>query len=326
MQKLFFASKSQSKSTKISLDKSMKVGIFYSSITNIERAPHKQLLMDIFKEGVQKHGDVIKEYKSTKQVIDHLDAGFVLGYALKKEYRRTIIDTLKLMKSKIIFVDSNIFTYNNPIHQYHRYSVNGVYPTDGEYFLGEDRNPEKLEKVLNAHHITVKPWRETGEHILILGQRTLSWNMLNTNGLDWIISMIGRLKECSNRKIIVRLHPGDTNHNIENRKRILRLFGTDNVSVSTNGNIKADLRNAWCSVGYNSTPNCVSVFEGIPVYLDNSLNSWAKEMAFTDLTQLEDPPLPDRTAWLHKIAHIHWSNEEISSGKYWERFKNFYKS
>jgi hypothetical protein len=68
------------------------------------------------------------------------------------------------------------------------------------------------------------------------------------------------------------------------------------------------------------------VIEGIPVYLDNSLNSWAREMAFTNLTQLEDPPLPDRTAWLHKIAHIHWSNEEISSGKYWERFKNFYKS
>jgi len=304
----------------------MKLGIFYSSISNIDKAPHKQLLMDIFKEGAQKNGDVIKEYRNRHQVIDHLDAGFVLGYTLENTYRRKIIDTLKLMKSKIIFVDSNIFSYNYSSYGYHRYSVNSVYPTDGEYFLGEDRNPEKLEKILNDHHIIVKPWRKTGEHILILGQRTLSWNMLNKNGLDWIISMIVRLKEYSNRKIIVRLHPGDHTYNNENRKRISELFGKSNVSVSTNENIKTDLKNAWCSVGYNSTPNCVSVIEGIPVYLDNSLNSWAREMAFTNLTQLEDPPLPDRTAWLQKIAHIHWSNEEISSGKYWKRFKNFYKS
>ena len=281
--------------------------------------------MDVFRDGVAKHGDIIKEYRNRPQIIDHLDAGFVLGYTLENNYRRKIIDTLKLMKAKIIFVDSNIFSYSYPSYSYHRYSVDSVYPTDGEYFLGDSKDPEKLEKILKEHKIIVEPWRKNGEHILILGQRTLSWNMLNKNGLNWIISMIIRLKEKTDRKIVVRLHPGDHTYNNENKKKILELFGKSNVSVSSNESIKFDLKNAWCSIGYNSTPNCASVIEGIPVYLDNSLNSWAREMSFSNLSQLEDPPLPDRNTWLHKIANIHWSNEEIKSGKYWNRFKNFYE-
>ena len=302
----------------------MKVGIFYSSITNIHKAPHKSNLMDCFNQGVRICGDEVIEFKSQTNNLPKLDAGFILGYTLENNYRKRIIDSLKLQKSKIIFVDSNIFSYSRSSHFYHRYSVNSVYPTDGEYYLGDERYASKLDDILTHHKLTLEPWRENGEHILILGQRTLSWNMPNQNGLDWIANVIKRLKKVTDRKIVIRLHPGDKSFNAENRKKLHHLYGKKGVAVSSNDNIKTDLTNAWCSVGYNSTPNCVSAIEGIPVYLDDPLNSWAHDIGFTNLDLIETPPMPDRRQWLDKIAHIHWNNDEISQGIYWQRLKKFY--
>lgn len=302
----------------------MRVGIFYSSISNIHKALHKQNLMDNFRQGVLQNSDTVIDFRNRNQYIDKLDAGFVLGYTLENTYRRKIIDTLKLLRAKIIFVDSNIFSYGRNVHQYHRYSVNSVYPTDGEYFLGKDLRNNKVTEILNYHKLELKPWRQTGNHILILGQRTQSWNMLNRNGLDWIIGMVSRVKQYTDRKIVIRLHPGDKTFDLENRHKLHQIFGRSNVVVSTNSNISMDLVNAWCSVGYNSTPNCASVIEGIPVYLDDPLNSWAREVGFDDLSKINDPPMPDRDEWLEKIANIHWNNTEISNGSYWNRFKKFY--
>jgi len=303
----------------------MKVGIFYSSITNIHKAPHKENLMDCFRDGVNICGDEVIEFRSPSDNIPKLDAGFILGYTLENNYRKRIIDILKLQRSKIIFVDSNIFSYGRASHFYHRYSVNSVYPTDGEYFLGNEQYASKLNDILTHHKISIEPWRQNGDHILVLGQRTLSWNMPNQNGLDWITNVIKRLKKITDRKIIVRLHPGDKSFNTENKKKLHSLYGRKGVAISNNDNIRTDLTNAWCSVGFNSTPNCVSVIQGIPVYLDDPLNSWACDVGFDDINLIESPVMNDRSQWLDKIAHIHWSNDEISSGKYWGRFKSFYQ-
>jgi hypothetical protein len=302
----------------------MKVGIFYSSISNIHKSPHKEALMDGFRDGVKICGDEAVEFRSPSDTIPKLDAGFILGYTLENNYRKRIIDTLKIQKAKIIFVDSNIFSYGRSSHFYHRYSVNSVYPTDGEYFLGDERYDSKLNDILTHHKLLPTDWRKNGSHILVLGQRTLSWNMPNQNGLDWIVGIVKRLKKITDRKIIVRLHPGDKGCNIENRKKLQSLFGKKAVSTSDNDSIRTDLTNAWCSVGFNSTSNCVSVIQGIPVYLDDPLNSWAYDVGFDDINLIETPVMIDRKQWLDKIAHIHWSNDEISSGKYWRRFKNYY--
>jgi len=303
----------------------MKVGIFYSSISNIHKALHKQQLMDHFRSGVLACGDKVKDFKSRYQDINGLDAGFILGYTLENNYRKKIIDTLKLQKSKIIFVDSNIFSYGRNTHQFHRYSVNSVYPTDGDYFFNKELDRKKITTIMEYHKLDLKPWRENGEHILVLGQRTMSWNMLNRNGLEWIMSTIKKLRKYTDRKIVVRLHPGDHTYNIENRKKISEAFSKSNVEISSSDNIKEDLINAWCSVGYNSTSNCASVIEGIPVYLDDPLNSWAKEVCFDNIDLIEKPEMPDREEWLHKIANIHWGNYEIQDGTFWRKLKQFYR-
>ena len=76
-------------------------------------------------------------------------------------------------------------------------------------------------------------------------------------------------------------------------------------------------------MGINSTPNVVAAIEGIPGYVEDPIHSWAKDVAFTDITQLENPPLPDRTDWIDKIANIHWSNDEVKSGQLWAVIKSY---
>jgi hypothetical protein len=76
-------------------------------------------------------------------------------------------------------------------------------------------------------------------------------------------------------------------------------------------------------VGINSTPNAVAAIEGVPCYIEDARRSWAADVAFFDLAQIENPPMPDRTEWAHKIANIHWSNQQVISGQLWSAIKNY---
>ena len=98
------------------------------------------------------------------------------------------------------------------------------------------------------------------------------------------------------------------------------------ITISQNENIRDDLKNCWCVVGYNSTPNVVAAIEGVPVYVEDPLHSWASDIAFTEISQIENPSMPDRTEWVNKIANIHWSNDEVKSGQLWAAIKNYISS
>ena len=76
-------------------------------------------------------------------------------------------------------------------------------------------------------------------------------------------------------------------------------------------------------MGINSTPNVVAAIEGIPGYVEDPSRSWAADVAFNDLALVETPPMPDRSAWIHKIANIHWSNDEVRSGALWTAIKKY---
>jgi hypothetical protein len=302
----------------------MKVGIFFTSINDWKSSEIKTKVMNNFGLGVKNCGDDIINFKDPATKIENIDAGFILGYTLENNFRRKIINNLESRNIPRIYIDSDVFVYGKKNINCFRYSVNGVYPTDGEYFLTTEFDKEKTKLLLDLHGIKVKPWRKTGEHILVLGQRTLGWNMLGNNGMKWIYEVVERIKQHTDRPIVIRLHPGDSSFNKTNVHKLNKRYN-GSVTISKKEHLISDLENAWCCVGYNSTPNCASAIEGVPVYLDSPDHSWAKEIGFSDLSLIENPPMPDRENWLDKIAHIHYTDDEIVSGFYWKRYKEFYK-
>jgi hypothetical protein len=301
----------------------MKVGIFYNSISNPNKFSNKVMLMDNFKQGVLTSSDEVVEYRDNKLPDQKLDAGFVLGYTLEDNFRRKIIDQLRSQKTPQVFVDSNILHYSRSEHQWHRYSLNSVYPNDGVYFFDE-LDQSKWSMYSSWHNVVLRPWRSEGNHILIFCQRPKGWNMMGNDQDQWLDKMISKIRKYSQRPIVVRMHPGDGTR-FKQIEKIQKRYGNA-ISISEKENIRDELSNCWCAVGYNSTPNVVAAIEGIPVYVEDPKHSWASDIAFTDLSLIENPPMPDRTSWATKIANIHWSNDEVVQGKLWQSIKKYISS
>lgn len=300
----------------------MKVGIFYNSISNPAKFSNKVMLMDNFKAGVLANGDQVVEFHSNQLPNEPLDAGFVLGYTLEENFRKKIIDLLRQKKTPSIFVDSNILHYARPEHEWHRYSIGSVYPDSGTYFF-TDLDRTKWDTYSSWHNTALKPWRTQGNHILVLCQRPKGFNMFVDQD-QWLEKTIDKIRKISTRPIVVRMHPGDGTR-FKQIEKIQKRHG-NTVSIDQHDNIRQALRDCWCTVGINSTPNVVAALEGVPGYIEDPRHSWAADVAFTDLRQIENPPLPDRSEWIHKIANIHWSNDEVKSGRLWDSIKSYISS
>lgn len=298
----------------------MKVGIFYNSFNNPAKFSNKVTLMDNFRAGVIANNDEVVEYHGNALPDQPLDAGFVLGYTLEDNFRKKIITQLELQNTPRIFVDSNILHYARPEHEWHRYSLNSVYPNTGVYFF-DKLDTNKWSAYSSWHGVELKPWRTNGGHILLLAQRPKGWNMFGNNQDTWLDLTIARIKQYSDRPIRVRMHPGDGSR-FKQIEKLQKRYGKE-ISISELANIRDDLVNCWCAVGYNSTPNVVSAIEGVPVYVEDPTHSWAKDISFSDLSQINNPPLLDRTDWINKIANIHWSNNEVRSGHLWSTIKQY---
>lgn len=297
----------------------MKVGIFYNSISNPAKFSNKVMLMDNFAEGARSQGDEVIEFRDNRLPDQKLDAGFVLGYTLEDNFRKKIIDQLRLQKTPSVFVDSNILHYARPEHEWHRYSIGSVYPDSGTYFF--DRlDTAKWDRFAGWHNVALKPWRKHGNHILILCQRPKGFNMF-TDQEVWLDKTVSKIRKHSRRPIMIRMHPGDGTR-FKQIEKIQKKYGTS-VIISEHENIRDALENCWCTVGLNSTPNVVAAIEGVPGYIEDTTRSWATGIAFTDLAQIENPPMPDRSEWATRIANIHWSNSEVRSGALWTAIKRY---
>ena len=300
----------------------MKVGIFYNSISNPAKFSNKVMLMDNFAAGVRAQGDDVVDFRDNQLPDQKLDAGFVLGYTLEDNFRKKIIDQLRLQKTPSVFVDSNILHYARSEHEWHRYSLNSVYPNSGTYFF-DHLDTAKWDRFAGWHNTALKPWRTQGSHILILCQRPKGFNMF-TDQDAWLDKTVAKIRKHSSRPIMIRMHPGDGTR-FKQIEKIQKRYGTS-VTISEHENIRDALANCWCTVGLNSTPNVVAAIEGIPGYIEDTTRSWAAGIAFTDLAMIENPPMPDRSDWAHRIANIHWSNDEVRSGQLWSAIKNYIAS
>jgi hypothetical protein len=72
------------------------------------------------------------------------------------------------------------------------------------------------------------------------------------------------------------------------------------------------LKTAWAVINHNSGPGAQAVLAGVPAFVNST--SLAAPVGNLDLSRINDPARPDRTAWLEQLAHTEWYTEEIASG------------
>lgn len=302
----------------------MKVVSYLAGVPSPHKNPHKTEVLRRFVDGVNKYGDTGIAHTSSN-LIDS-DVGVIQGWVHAGSPNTGHLRLRKQVSSNshnkhTIIVDSNLFNYNigrlHPKH-YSRYSMDGVFPTTGNYFR-DTVDPKRWTQISTDLNLSLKDWRKNGDHILLACQRDGGWSMAGYNVIDWVNVTVATLRKYTDRPIVVRGHPGD--------KNARRYLSQKNVqwTVSKNDKIVDDFKNAWATITYNSSPGVASAIEGIPVFVTdpNSQISQASEVANTILSDIENPRVFERQAWVEKLSMCHWNFEELSNGNAWKHIRDY---
>jgi len=299
---------------------------YYGGIPPTNKNSEKPLILDNFLAGVRIVGDTAIAHLGMNAIPCDvaLIQGFVHEHGKSAPHLQLRHNAALLQKNnnrRSLIVDSNLFLYADPHNTktYLRYSFDGIFPTTGFYF-DRDIDPTRWAKISRDLNISLKPWRTQGEHILICLQRHGGWSMGGLSVQTWLDQTITQIRQYSRkRQIVVRTHPGD-----KKIKSILKIYGKG-VHLSVNERLSDDLRNAWATVVYNSSPSIASIIEGIPAFITdpNPQRSQSYKIANTDLSRLENPEMPDRQEWIERISMCHWNFEELRSGDAWNFFKRY---
>lgn len=306
------------------------VSIYHNSVPN-QKNQEKIDLLKNYSLGVAAVGDKNLDIRNYNYI--PTDVAVIQGWLGPNKVhsqhlalRKTVIDNQLRNGKYVVAVDSNLFLYNNaenPLH-YLRYSFNGVFPNTGIY-CDTRIDGSRWKKISNNLKLTVKDYRTSGNHILLLLQRNGGWSMGQNNIQDWANATINSIRQYSDRPIVIRLHPGD-----KTSQELIKVGGpgckiqfSKNVSLSKNKTLVEDLQNCWAAINFNSSPVVGAAIEGYPIFVMDPARSQCAEIANTDLSQIENPQLPERQKWLERISMFHWNFEELKSGECWAHMKSF---
>jgi len=289
--------------------------------------PEKPQVITSFIEGVWTSGDrgtIVCDYDP----ID-VDVAVVQGFvhpgsknSLHLNLRKEVFEYQTRRNKRSIIIDSNLFLAYDKGNskKFLRYSYDGIFPTTGEY-CNNTPDPHRWELISKKLGIKLKPESKKGNYVLICCQRDGGWSMDNKSLMSWLVATIQRIRKYSERTILVRFHPGD--RNIINHKKMLIKYRIPNVKISNSENFLQDLHNAWAVVNHNSSPGVVAAIEGIPVFLTDCDRSQSKDVAHNDFSLIETPKYFDREKWIHKMAQMHWSLDELKNGTAWKHLRKW---
>jgi len=289
----------------------MKIAIYLTAIPK-NKSETKLAVLKRFGEGILKSSDQV-EFVNGFNLVDCNVAvmqGFVHSDTTPPhlQLRRRILDN----HENVIVIDSNLFQFASPslANYYLRYSLNGIFPTTGFYFDNKI-DTTRWESISDTLNIKLKDYRTTGEHILVCLQRVDGWSMCGTNVQEWLDNTIKEIRKNTNRPIVVRKHPGD--------RRQEHLKFSNEYRVSSNPNLIDDLQNCWATVTYNSSPGIASLIHGVPVFVTDAMprQSQTWPVCNTDLKNIANPIMHDRTEWINKVSQSHWNDDEVSNGSAW---------
>lgn len=177
-------------------------------------------------------------------------------------------------------------------------------------YIGEPGEARRLYAIARNHHngagswhvgredraakqkIALKPWRESGEHILVLPQRGIGPDGVRMPD-DWISRTLRKLKAATKRPIRLRPHPGN------------------NPPLP----LEPDLVNCHACVTWGSGAGIKALAAGYPVFSD--FQRWIGAHAAGEGFELLDHPVIDsavRAQVFHSLAWAQWDLHEIEAG------------
>ncbi|MRL69670.1 glycosyltransferase [Brevundimonas sp. SPF441] len=148
--------------------------------------------------------------------------------------------------------------------------------------------PDRLE----ALGVQPRSWRSAGDTILVCPPTQF---FCDAHGCaDWLQQTMREIRHATDRPIEVRAKPvaGQPVEPLDNA-----------------------FERAWAIVTHSSNVAVEAVVAGVPVFVSEA--SAAAPVGETDLSRIEVPRRPDRSAWLAHLAYSQFSAAEIGDGRAW---------
>lgn len=308
----------------------MLIAVYHGTVPNAKNKEKVDLLR-FFAQGARAAGDQVIEVAGHNVI--RSDVAVIQGWITDDpvlrnhlDLRRRVIQQALGNHKKVVAVDSNLFLYADPTNRLHylRYSFNSVFPDSGIYC---DDNPsaQRWNTVSQDLGISLQPWRSHGGHVLLLLQRNGGWSMAHYDVQQWANDVITELRLHTDRDIVIRAHPGDKQAKsyLDAATGRCRIKWSKRVRLSTNPDLRQDLQGCWAVVNHNSSPAVAAAIEGVPVFVTDSARSQARDIANTNLADIENPRMPDRLPWVHRLAMSHWKFNELQTGMTWRHMRQW---
>jgi len=170
-------------------------------------------------------------------------------------------------------------------------------------------------------NIEMKPWKQTGNVIIICGQHDNSnqWKK-NPRMTNWIEQQIQEIRKYSQKPILIRPHPRNNFDFDEKKYSHVRIKKPQrDWSTYDDTDFKKVLKSTWAVVNHSSNPAIESVINGIPVFVSES--SLCYDVGNASLTDIEKPAMPARQTWANKLSYTEWTTQEIRDGLPWARIR-----
>ena len=162
--------------------------------------------------------------------------------------------------------------------------------------------------------LLLKPWRTTGNFILICGQhdKSLQWQNMPPMS-NWFLETYDEIRKHTERPILFRPHPRCQLPHIERGLKNVHRQQPRKISGSYD-DYDMDFNDIWATISYSSNPGVHSIINGIPAFVGHSSLAYDVANDITFLHDIENPLLPNRTQWLNDYAHTEYTIDEIAQG------------
>ena len=162
--------------------------------------------------------------------------------------------------------------------------------------------------------ISLTPWRNKGEYILLCGQHEKSEQWRHQPRMSqWVIDTIDEIQKHTDRPIVFRPHPRCPLPHIEHEFKNVRR--QDPIKIDgTYDDFDMSFNNVWATVSYSSNPGIHSIINGVPAFVGPASLAYDAANDIDFLHDIENPLRPDRQQWLNDYAWTEFTIEEISQG------------
>jgi hypothetical protein len=188
-------------------------------------------------------------------------------------------------------------------------AVNNI-TRDGHYGHTENLDWDRPRKLGISQAVTAFHSPE----ILIAAQHQHSLQVADLPSVEaWIYKQIVRIKQFSDRPIVVRPHPRSTLNT-----RLLPgnvVFEEPNLLANTYDSFDMHF-DCHAVVNYNSGPGIQAAISGTRPIVDRSSLAYPVSVS---MAELEQPYLVDRDRWLVEICHTEYTLNEIQQGLWLKR-------